>query len=130
MKKKLKIDPKKVEYDGHSFRLIIQDEDALLKKLKEKQAEILKDLEKEEAKNEIKAEGVMKPLSELLAEVEPRLTAQQNIMVDRASYDNLKAIAVELAKALEFECGNRCAHQNPCNAKDALATARKLMGEE
>lgn len=52
MEKKLKIDPKKVEYDGHSFRLIIQDEDALLKKLKEKQAEILKDLEKEESKDE------------------------------------------------------------------------------
>lgn len=46
MEKKLKIDPKKVEYDGQSFRLIIEDEEALLKKLKEKQAEIIKDLEK------------------------------------------------------------------------------------
>jgi hypothetical protein len=48
MGKKLKIDPKKVEYDGHSFRLIIHDEAALLEKLKKKQAEILKDLEKQE----------------------------------------------------------------------------------
>jgi hypothetical protein len=47
MEKKLKIDPKKVEYDGHSFRLIIEDEAALLEKLKEKQAEIIKDLKKE-----------------------------------------------------------------------------------
>jgi hypothetical protein len=45
--KKLKIDPKKVEYDGHSFRLIIDNEDDLLKKLKEKQSEIIKDLENE-----------------------------------------------------------------------------------
>ena len=28
-------------------------------------------------------------------------------------------IAVE---ALGFECGNRCAHQNPCNAREALAS--------
>ena len=52
MEKKLKIDPKKVEYDGHSFRLMIKDEEALLKRLKEKQAEILKDLEKEESRDE------------------------------------------------------------------------------
>lgn len=48
MEKKLKIDPKKVEYDGHSFRLIINDEAALLERLKEKQAKIIKDLEKEQ----------------------------------------------------------------------------------
>jgi hypothetical protein len=48
MGKRLKIDPKKVEYDGHSFRLIIHDEAALLEQLKKKQAEILKDLEKQE----------------------------------------------------------------------------------
>lgn len=47
MENKLKIDPKKVEYDGHSFRLIIDNEEALLKKLKEKQSEIIKDLESE-----------------------------------------------------------------------------------
>lgn len=48
MEKKLKIDPKKVEYDGRTFRLIIQDEAELLKKLKEKQAEIIKDLDERE----------------------------------------------------------------------------------
>lgn len=46
MEKKLKIDPNKIKYDGHSFRLIIQDEEALLRKLMKKQAEILKDLKK------------------------------------------------------------------------------------
>lgn len=44
MDEKLKIDPKKVEYDGRSFRLIIGDEAELIKRLKEKQAEILKDI--------------------------------------------------------------------------------------
>lgn len=39
---KLKIDPKKVEYDGHSARLIINDHEALNKKLMDKQKEILK----------------------------------------------------------------------------------------
>jgi len=58
MEKKLKIDPKKVEYDGHSFRLIIKDEDALLKKLKEKQAEILKDLEKKESTDDDRDQSV------------------------------------------------------------------------
>ena len=41
---KLKIDPEKVEYDGHSFRLIIKDEAALIERLKKKQKEILEDL--------------------------------------------------------------------------------------
>jgi hypothetical protein len=45
--KKLKIDPSKVEYDGHSFRLIV-DENSFIKRLKEKQVEILEDLEKTE----------------------------------------------------------------------------------
>lgn len=34
-----------------------------------------------------------------------------------------------LAEALQFECGNRCAHQNPCNAKDALTTHAELLKE-
>lgn len=34
--------------------------------------------------------------------------------------------ASKLAEALEFECGNRCAEQNPCNAKQALAEFDKF----
>lgn len=30
----------------------------------------------------------------------------------------------ELEGALEFECGNRCAEQNPCNAKETLKRGR------
>lgn len=30
----------------------------------------------------------------------------------------------KLVEALEFECGNRCAEQNPCNAKEALKLYR------
>ena len=33
-------------------------------------------------------------------------------------------IAVE---ALKFECGNRCAEQNPCNAKEALTEIAALV---
>jgi hypothetical protein len=52
MKERFKIDPKKVEYDGHSIRLIIDDDVALLKKLMEKQAEIIADLERQENEDE------------------------------------------------------------------------------
>jgi hypothetical protein len=39
--------------------------------------------------------------------------------VEKSSYD--KAI-----EALKFECGNRCAEQNPCNASDVLKELREL----
>ncbi len=32
-----------------------------------------------------------------------------------------------LVEALKFECGNRCAVQNPCNARDALAEIDELL---
>jgi hypothetical protein len=41
----IKIDPKKVEYNGNTIRLIITDEQILIDKLIKKQQEILKDLE-------------------------------------------------------------------------------------
>lgn len=44
---KLKIDPNKVYYDGHSFRLIIKDEKALLHRLKKKQRQIIRDLRRQ-----------------------------------------------------------------------------------
>lgn len=46
--RKLKIDPSKVEYDGRSFRLIIENESSFLEHLKKKQAEMIKDLENSE----------------------------------------------------------------------------------
>jgi len=45
MEKKLKIDPNNVEYDGRTFRLIIDDQESLIEWLKKKQIEIVKDLE-------------------------------------------------------------------------------------
>lgn len=33
----------------------------------------------------------------------------------------------KLVEALKFECGNRCAHQNPCNAKESLADHQARM---
>lgn len=96
--------------------------------------------------------GEVKPLSELLAEVEPvdrtglvclvpregsssALTCHENTLCDcqvleiADRLDKLKAIAVELAKALEFynqdvqplDCGKR--------AREALTTARIMLGD-
>ncbi len=49
---------------------------------------------------------------------------------ERLSYFTIKNNIAEITKlrkqvkdyeqALEFECGNRCAEQNPCNAREAL----------
>jgi hypothetical protein len=37
--------------------------------------------------------------------------------------------ALEIAvSALQFECGNRCAEQNPCNAKDAIQQIKIKLG--
>lgn len=44
-----------------------------------------------------------------------------------ADKETLIDVLIEQQAALEFECGNRCAQQNPCNAREALAaTAEKL----
>lgn len=40
------------------------------------------------------------------------------------------ALLDKLASALEFECGNRCAHQNPCNAREALESYKAWKGEK
>jgi len=39
----------------------------------------------------------------------------------------IKEVNKELVEALEFECGNRCAEQNPCNAKEVLALIKGRM---
>lgn len=76
----------------------------------------------------------MKPLSQLLAEVEPKFHGMFAIdipAVDRASYDKLKAIAVELAKALEFYSKHHH-HLNttaPNFANESITTAREMLGE-
>ena len=38
-------------------------------------------------------------------------------------------IMMPMIEALEFECGNRCAHQNPCSAREALEKFKKGLGE-
>ena len=38
-----------------------------------------------------------------------------------AELTDLKAKYQKAIEALKFECGNRCAEQNPCNAKETLA---------
>lgn len=44
MERKLKFDPKKVEFDGHSVRLIIDDIEELKSRLMREQAEMLKEI--------------------------------------------------------------------------------------
>ena len=52
-------------------------------------------------------------------------------LMDKCLVESIKTnknleIAIE---ALEFECGNRCAHQNPCNAREALTKIKELDNE-
>ena len=35
-------------------------------------------------------------------------------------HESLAPLLEMACEALQFECGNRCAHQNPCNAMEAL----------
>lgn len=70
----------------------------------------------------------MKPLSQLLAEVEPEPYIYWSKLVDRAEYNKIKAIAVELAKCVEIYA-NATASSYPL-AKDCLTTARKMLGEK
>lgn len=39
----------------------------------------------------------------------------------KAGASSLIPLLMKACEALQFECGNRCAHQNPCNAKEVLA---------
>lgn len=50
-----------------------------------------------------------------------------------SDYDKLENINIRLnkqlkvaIKALEFECGNRCANQNPCNARETLNKIKEI----
>lgn len=54
--RKLIIDPTKVKYDGSSFELIVKDEESLIKGLKEKQKEIMKNLNLVPVEDEKKSE--------------------------------------------------------------------------
>lgn len=89
-----------------------------------------------------------KPLSQLLTEVEPANkwidlgfshltdTPHDHVkpcnIIDRASYDKLKAIAVELANGLEY-IANPYPQDNveylKRNANVNLTTARKMLGD-
>lgn len=39
----------------------------------------------------------------------------------------LADILVQQREALEFECGKRCAQQNPCSAREALAATDEVL---
>lgn len=44
-----------------------------------------------------------------------------------------QSIAPMLLKALDglyFECGNRCAHQNPCNAKEVITEIESMINKQ
>lgn len=70
------------------------------------------------------AEGSIASVRRGCDEVGPR---EQNIpdadfiAASRTALPTLIAQLEVAIKALEFECGNRCAAQNPCNAREALA---------
>lgn len=76
----------------------------------------------------------MKPLSQIIEEREPEfIDYDENCtsVCDRASYDRMKQIAVELAKACEEimeVSGTSCEHYHI--AKNKLAKCRELLGEK
>lgn len=88
----------------------------------------------------------MTPAHKRLAEVRARLEHKQVRMIeswDKASgihsvsFPDMEAdlrdlsAALDVAlEALEFECGNRCAEQNPCNAKEARARIDGILAGE
>lgn len=41
----------------------------------------------------------------------------------------LKPIILEMFEVLKFECGNRCAEQNPCNAKEVLVKFDEFLNK-
>ncbi|MCB0415784.1 MAG: hypothetical protein KDD50_15710 [Bdellovibrionales bacterium] len=50
-------------------------------------------------------------------------------MTNEEKIAKLRALVEDLSGALGFECGNRCAPQNPCNAKEALERKDAVMSE-
>lgn len=48
--------------------------------------------------------------------------------ISKSAYDSLMEDAKKLVEALKFECGDRCAQQNPCNAKDAIEEFKRKHG--
>jgi hypothetical protein len=50
---------------------------------------------------------------------------EQGHAAARAEATEERARSAKLLSALKFECGNRCAEQNPCNAKLAIREYEK-----
>jgi hypothetical protein len=48
-------------------------------------------------------------------------------MAYKRAFNQALELLFPLVEALKFECGNRCAEQNPCNAKEALAELEKKV---
>jgi len=70
-----------------------------------------------------------KPLSPVLEEIEPTGPVDKTLgLVDRASYDKLKAIAIELAKACEAMIGGSVCHSSETTCGEAIARAKDILG--
>ena len=48
--------------------------------------------------------------------------------IEKSAYDSIMADARKLCEALKFECGDRCAQQNPCNAKEVIEEFKRKHG--
>lgn len=80
--------------------------------------------EKAEAEVErLKHEHTFKKCSSCGAEFVTKLKGFHQI-------DQLLTENAAFREALEFECGNKCAHENPCNARAALSKYPKPEGEK
>lgn len=94
------------------------------KQLSDVDSKRIQELERELAETKRQLEGARfyEQLREERAKSAALLKLNEKSKVANAyELEREKLKSAALVKALEFECGNRCAHQNPCNAREALA---------
>ena len=66
----------------------------------------------------------------LMSYHDAKSAAEQDQKIIEIAINNLpkllEAVKV-MMEGLQFECGNRCAHQNPCNAKETLDQVEEIF---
>lgn len=72
---------------------------------------------------------ILQPLLKKIEFFESRASQFESTLKETMKVkDELKEKLKIATEALEFECGNRCAHQNPCNARESLEKIKKEIG--
>lgn len=69
----------------------------------------------------------LKTAIEKYGELEAEKWAYDNIYDYTAGFHSAIELLWPVIEALQFECGNRCADQNPCNAKETLNALLEIL---